>query len=111
VEIRADNPDAKLKPGMFLRATVTLERHENARIVPESAITRRNNTTGVFLIDEASNTVSWREVVPGIRDGEQVEVKGDGIEGLVVSLGQQLLEDGSPVLLPETETTATDSDS
>jgi RND family efflux transporter MFP subunit len=111
VEIRAENTDHRLKPGMFLRATVTLERHENARILPESAITRRDNTTGVFLVNEDTRTVSWREVVPGIRADGRVEVKGDGLEGKVVSLGQQLLEDGSPVLLPETKSESTDSES
>lgn len=103
VEIRAENAEARLKPGMFLRATVTLQRRENTPIVPESALTRRNNTQGVFLIDEKTRTVRWREVTPGIRNAGRVEVSGDEIRGRVVSLGQQLLEDGSPVLLPETD--------
>jgi RND family efflux transporter MFP subunit len=101
VEIRAENADYRLKPGMFLRATVTLEQHPNARIIPESALTRRNNTTGIFLVDLETKTVTWKEVTPGIRDGDRLEVEGEGIEGTVVSLGQQLLEDGSPVLLPD----------
>jgi multidrug efflux pump subunit AcrA (membrane-fusion protein) len=102
VEIQAPNANHRLKPGMFLRATVTLERHEQAHIVPESALTRRGNITGVFVVDPATRTVRWREVVAGIRDGDRVEVTGEGIEGQVVRLGQQLLEDGSQVLLPET---------
>jgi hypothetical protein len=35
-----------------------------------------------------------------IRDGDRVQVSGAGIAGHVVTLGQQLLEDGSPVTVP-----------
>jgi RND family efflux transporter MFP subunit len=101
VEIQVPNPDHQLKPGMFLRVTVLLERHEDVSIVPESAITRRGDVTGIFLVDPATKTASWHPVTPGIRDGRRIEVVGENISGLVVSLGQQLLQDGGVVLMPD----------
>jgi hypothetical protein len=35
----------------------------------------------------------------GIRHGDQVQVDGDGLSGSVVTLGQQLVDDGSPVTI------------
>lgn len=98
VEILAENAGHRLKPGMFVRATVTLERREGARVVPANALTRRGGETGIFLVDGETETAVWRVVETGIRDGDAVEVRGEGIAGRVVVLGQQLLEDGVPVL-------------
>ena len=47
--------------------------------------------------------MQWREVTVGIREGERVQVSAEGLEGRVVTLGQQLLEDGSAVTIPGDE--------
>lgn len=100
VELRIDNPQQRLKPGMFIRATVVLERDANAIIVPEQALTRREDRLGVFLVNEEERTVAWREVVVGIRDGNRVQVEAEGMSGRVVTLGQQLLDHGSLISIP-----------
>lgn len=96
VEVRVDNPRLRLKPGMFVRADVVLERVAGAVIVPEEALVRRDGLTGVFVVGE-DDSVAWRPVETGIRDAGRVQVIADGLDGPVVVLGQQLLEDGSPV--------------
>jgi RND family efflux transporter MFP subunit len=96
VEVRVANPGLQLKPGMFVRADVVLERLAEAVVVPEEALVRRDERTGVFVVG-ADDTVAWRPVETGIRDAGRVQVKGDGLDGRVVVLGQQLLEDGSRV--------------
>lgn len=103
VELSVDNPDQKLKPGMFVRARVRLARAEDATIVPDAALVKRSGQTGVFLVNEAGDTVTWRAVREGIREGDRVQVTGiDGpVEGRVVTLGQQLVNDGSKVLIPD----------
>ncbi|MEZ5278042.1 MAG: efflux RND transporter periplasmic adaptor subunit [Opitutaceae bacterium] len=101
VEMLIENKERKLKPGMFMRATLVLDRVESATIVPESALTRREGVDGCFLLDDARETVRWVEVSTGLRDGERVQVFGDGLNGEVVVLGQQLLDDGSMVSIPE----------
>jgi len=107
VELSVENQEQRLKPGMFIRASIVLDRAPAATIVPEQALTVRDDKTGVFLINEPERTVSWHEVLIGIRDGDRVQVNGAGLTGRVVTLGQQLVDDGSPILLP-TEPTESD---
>lgn len=101
VEFVVANPTHLLKPGMFTRCTIELERVENATSVPELAITRRNDQTGVFLVNDDGASVRWVEVQPGIRDGAQVELVDARLSGRVVTLGQQLVKDGSAIHIPE----------
>ncbi|MBU0485416.1 MAG: efflux RND transporter periplasmic adaptor subunit [Proteobacteria bacterium] len=97
VELTIDNPQHRLKPGMFIRATVELASQAEAVIIPEQALVLRNDQTGVFIVNEDKKTVSWRPVVVGIREGDRVQVEGQGLTGRVVSLGHQLVDDGSPI--------------
>ncbi len=93
IELRVENSDLRLKPGMFARVTVVLKRIKKTTIVPEHALTKRNHQNGVFVVN--GNSVVWHEVQIGIRQGEQVQVTGEGLTGFVVILGQQLLDNGS----------------
>jgi RND family efflux transporter MFP subunit len=106
VEVRVDNPDLHLKPGMFARATVVLDRLEQAVIVPQQALTTRDGGDGVFLVAPDGASVVWREVQPGIRQDGRVAIEGDLRDGLVVVLGQQLLDDGSAIRIAETRAPA-----
>jgi len=101
VELNVPNPDYLLKPGMFARCELELERVEDATSVPELAITRRGDKTGLFLVDEQETSVSWVEVNPGIRDGSQVELIGARLDGRVVTIGQQLIDDGSTIRISQ----------
>lgn len=101
VELEVANPERLLKPGMFVRATVVLDRAEDATIVPVTALVQRDGATGLFVLNEAGDAVSFRPVRVGIRGRERVQVSGEGIRGRVVTLGQQLLTDGSAIRIPE----------
>jgi len=126
VEIEIANPDHLLKPGMFVRAQVEFGRHEEATLIPLSALVRRGGKEGVFLVDgaEAGGTgdggaspapralqtpspsgpplqVRFVPVTTGIASGEVLEVVEPALSGLVVTLGNHLLEDGSRVILPK----------
>jgi RND family efflux transporter MFP subunit len=102
VEMTIDNPRHQLKPGMFIRASVVLDRVSDAIIVPEQALTQRNDRNGVFVLKEDGQSVAWREVQVGIREGERVQVKGNHLSGRVVTLGLQQLDDGSLIRIPPT---------
>jgi len=101
VELTVDNSNHRLKPGMFIRATVVLDRVKNATIVPDQALTKRNDQDGVFVVNPDGRSVAWREVTVGIREGGRVQVKGKGLSGRVVTLGQQLVDDGSKITIPD----------
>lgn len=101
IELTIDNPQHRLKPGMFIRAEVVLERLPEATVVPVGAITVRNDRDGVFVVGDDGRSVAWREVRTGIREKDRVAVEGEGLIGRrVVTLGQQLLDDGSAVTIP-----------
>lgn len=100
VELAIENPAQRLKPGMFIRVSAVLDRLADATIVPEQALTTRNDRTGVFVVSEDGRSVAWRNVAVGIRDGDRVQVTGEGLSGRVVTLGQQLIDDGSAISIP-----------
>ena len=95
-----DNPEHQLKPGMFIRATVALAQVSAATIIPEQALTKRDDRIGVFIVTEDGRSVIWRKVKVGIRGGGRVQVEGEGLTGRVVTLGQQLVDDGAPITIP-----------
>lgn len=97
VEIDIPNPDRQLKPGMFVRADVVLSVAQDATIVPTEAIVRRGGQAGVFVVSESGDRVRWTPVRPGVEAGGRTQLLGDRLEGQVVTLGQQMLEDGSAI--------------
>lgn len=103
VEVIVDNPENLLKPGMFIRVSVVLEKVDDAVVIPVGAITLRNDHTGVFVIHEPDNTVSWKAVTTGILEGDRMQVSGLDAGGRVVTLGQQMLDTGSHVRISEAE--------
>jgi len=103
VELRIENLDRRLKPGMFVRVTLDLAREDDATIVPESALARRGEEDGVFVVSADGKQVAWRPVAIGLREGRRVQIIGEGLSGRVVVLGQQLLDDGSPIIIPDTD--------
>lgn len=97
VELKIENADQRLKPGMFIRVTLELARVNDATIIPESAIATRSDIRGVFVVDDAGTRVTWRPITTGLLEDNRVEVMGEGLTGRVVTLGQQLISDGSAV--------------
>jgi hypothetical protein len=77
-----------------------------ATIVPEQALTIRDDRSGVFIVSEDERSVAWREVKVGIREGDRVQVEGEGLSGRVVTLGQQLFKDGSTITIPDAQNKA-----
>jgi hypothetical protein len=64
-------------------------------------LTVRSDKTGVFVVSEDGRSVVWREVKLGIREGSRVQVEGKGLSGLVVTLGQQLVDNGSSITIAD----------
>jgi len=58
VELTVDNSDLRLKPGMFVRARVVLDRAEDATIVPVAALASRGGRDVVFVLDDAGGASS-----------------------------------------------------
>ena len=104
MEVEVNNSGLVLKPGMFARVGVVLAENDSALVVPSQALVTRhglNEGAGVYLIDQMNGPVArFIPVETGIITPEFVEIRSPRLEGLVVTLGQHLLDDGSPVILP-----------
>ena len=106
VELDVANPEQLLKPGMFVRAQIVVARAQQVTTVPLEALVNRNGETGVFVVNPNGDRVAWQPVEVGIRSGQRVEVRAEGLDGRVVTLGQQLIGDGSAVVIPESDARA-----
>jgi len=87
---------------------VVLDRVPEATIVPEQALTIRDDRSGVFIVSEDGRSVAWREVKAGIREGNRVQVEGEGLSGRVVTLGQQMVKNGSAITIPDMQNQTVD---
>jgi len=101
VEIEVPNESRELKPGMFVRVELLFAEHPAATVVPAAALVKRNGNQGVFLADRETRTARFVPVTLGIMNGTLAEVASPTLAGSVVTLGQHLLEDGTPLLLPD----------
>jgi RND family efflux transporter MFP subunit len=100
MEVEVLNDSLILKPGMFAKLTIILQEKENAQIVPSRAIVMRNGQAAVFMIKDGENIARYVPVELGIISAEKTEIISPKLDGLVVTLGQHLLEDRSPIILP-----------
>jgi membrane fusion protein (multidrug efflux system) len=94
---RIDNPEGKLKPGMFARVRLILAERENALVVPEESIVPQGSKVTVWkVVDGKAQRV---EVKTGLRRAAKVEiVEGLKLGDTVVTAGQiRLSRDGTPV--------------
>ena len=96
VEVTLNNRDGRLRPGMFIEATVVAERRPDAVVVPRAAVTERAGRKVLFVLK--GQKVELREVGLGLGDDDMVEVLG-GIESgdRVVIKGLETLTDGARV--------------
>ncbi len=100
VEVAVPNPEALLKPGMFVRVAVELERRESALVIPQAALVNRKGP-GVFVADRETNLATFTPIQMGITDNDWIEVRSPELSGDVVTLGQHLLKDGAALLIAE----------
>ncbi len=104
-EVTVTNEDELLKPGMFITVRVEVDRADPATLVPADAVVQRDGRTGVYQIRQDENDDrTYAYFIPvsiGIRDAEQVQILQPELSGKVVTLGQQLLADGSPVIIAQ----------
>jgi RND family efflux transporter MFP subunit len=103
IEIEFANPEGLFKPGMFINVQIEFATHEEATVVPVSCVVKRGDQQGIFLADTENNVAQFVPVQLGISTNELAEIiEPSTIAGQVVTMGQHLLADGSPIVLSET---------
>jgi RND family efflux transporter MFP subunit len=98
MEIEVPNPGFRLKPGMYARVRLTLERRPDALTVPSNAVVDADGKRGVFIVKD--QTAKFVVTKVGLSDGERIEI----VEGLkegdrVITTGALALRDGDRVAL------------
>lgn len=97
VRIKVPNTDGTLRPGMFLRASLMVDRAEGVVSVPSGAVTRQEASTYVMVVE--GDVARRRQVVPGLRGDDGWELSGVEAGEQVVVEGQFGLPDGAQVRL------------
>ena len=77
VEATVENPNLRLRPGMFAEAEVVTEAREDVVVIPRGFITKRRNQDVVFIEEEGR--AQMVEVKTGLGDREDVEIT-EGLE-------------------------------
>lgn len=98
---RIDNPEGKLKPGMFARVRLILAERENAMVVPEEAIVPQGGKVTVWKVVDGK--AMRTEIKTGLRRAAKVEIlEGLQVGDVVVTAGQiRLSKDGTPVRIAQ----------
>jgi membrane fusion protein, multidrug efflux system len=99
VKILCPNPDLIFKAGMFIKGHIVLRDFPEVPLVPLSAIIEREGTLAVFLAEEGK--ARRRTVQMVAREGNLAYVSGVTPGENLIVLGQQSLEDGTPILQGE----------
>ena len=96
VEVEVDNQEGLLRPGMFIQASIIVERREDVIVVPRDAITLRAGRNVVFVVD--GQRVVVRPVVLGLADDTRLEVTEGLNSGERIAVrGLETLTDGTRV--------------
>lgn len=99
VEIVIDNKDHLLKPGMFCRINIIIQKKGSVQTVPFTALVDFKGVEGVYLVDKQNSAVKFVPVETGIKNTTKIEIISPVMEGEVVTLGQHLLSDGSKIII------------
>lgn len=101
VTVVVQNPDHRLRPGMFARVQIVTEVRREALLVPKEAVLLRGEQNFVFVVrDDVAREIP---VETGFREADRVEVlKGLTPEDQVVVQGQLRLQNETRVrIVPE----------
>lgn len=84
--VEIEDPERRIKPGMFGRISVVYDVHENVLQIPRSAIIEESGSTSVFVVHEGKavrkiittgyGNRGMVEVTSGLTEGEQVVTVG-----------------------------------
>ncbi|MDR0730261.1 MAG: efflux RND transporter periplasmic adaptor subunit [Treponema sp.] len=107
VRVNVDNPESKLKTGMFAKVRLITEIKEGVVKIPANALVQRFGENFVFVVEplnsgEGGFVARRRDITPGILIDGVLEIQA-GLEPRdeVIVRGQTLLQDGARVNIIE----------
>ncbi|KAA3615635.1 MAG: efflux RND transporter periplasmic adaptor subunit [Calditrichaeota bacterium] len=97
VTVGVKNKGQILKPGMFVNVHLIIDTHENALLIPKTAVVYENEYMNVFVVrDSVANKI---RLEPGFQDSEKIESLNDSLlpNDKVIVVGQAGMKDKTKV--------------
>jgi len=92
-----NNPDLKLRPGMFIKADIITAKKDSVIVIPKNIILSGNRGKYVFVV-ERNSAAGDRNIVTGIENKDFVEIiEGLSINDRLIIKGFETLRDNSKV--------------
>jgi membrane fusion protein (multidrug efflux system) len=96
-KLEIDNPELKLRPGMFIKANIITAQKDSVIVIPRDVIMSGSRGKYVFVV-EGNSTADDRRITTGISNQDEIEV----VEGLsandrLIIKGFETLRDDSKV--------------
>jgi len=108
VKLKVEDPDSRLKAGMFAGVKLITEEKVGIVKIPAEAMIKRFGESYVFVLKDDPDSsdrqlAQKRQIVPGLRIDNQIEIT-QGLTGgeEIVIRGQTLLDDNSPIKVVST---------
>ena len=89
------NQDSGLRPGQFVNVHIVVEQRSGHLTVPIESVVTRNGTSLIAVVD--GGNAKQKTVKPGLRDGNLIEISGEGLQE-----GKVIVTQGVYGLPPET---------
>src|SRR5665213_2224391 len=100
VWVQLPNPGEKLKPGGTVRVSIIAETIQNTIIVPAAALLNSDEGGQKVMVVDKDSVAHERKIVPGVRQGDRVQIATGLQEGeQVVTSGGLGLEDKAKVTI------------
>ena len=103
IEVEIANSNFRLKPGMYAKVAFTVDKKENALVIPTTALVDVGGSRGVFTANatEQGQVASFKKIDVGIVNQELAEVTAGLSEGdHIVTTGAAALREGDRILMP-----------
>ncbi len=92
-----NNPELKLRPGMFVKADIITAKKDSVVVIPKNIILTGNRGKYVFVV-ERNSAADDRQIVTGIENSDYVEVmEGLKVNDRLIIKGFETLRDNSKV--------------
>jgi RND family efflux transporter MFP subunit len=96
-KVEVQNPELKLRPGMFVKADIITNRKDSTVVIPKDIILTRGSQKYVFVVGRNS-TAEQRWITTGIENQNSVEVtEGLKLNERLIIKGFETLRDNSKV--------------
>jgi HlyD family secretion protein len=103
IEVEIQNPQFRLKPGMYAKVTFRVEHRENTLVVPTSALVDVGGHRGVYQPgqNDQGAIAEFKKIEVGLIDQNLVEVVAGLAEGeTVITTGAGALRQNDRIVLP-----------